>query len=189
MSERPPYPSTPATARIVTGGTAAGDTITATTTTVAITRTLRPLHIGGSAGLLIWTATVTGAGITTALFRLSGSPTRATATRPGTPASAVLTLPAADAVVTATIVVTCTVGATITVTDRWAQTPRPDTPVVLADPDFGQLSGNGVPAPAPPVGMPVREATSAARRSPQVRAAQRGGLLRPDLLPRQNAAL
>jgi len=52
---------------------------------------------------------------------------------------------------------------------------------------IGQVSPNGVPAPAPPKGLPAVEADSPARRSPQVRAAQRLGSKRPDLLPRQPA--
>lgn len=56
----------------------------------------------------------------------------------------------------------------------------------MADPDgWADESPNGVPAPDAPMGLTDREADSPARRSPQVRAAQRLGSLRPDLLPRQ----
>lgn len=52
---------------------------------------------------------------------------------------------------------------------------------------FTEPSPNGVPAPEPPSGIPDAEALSPARRSPQVREAQRRGSLRPDLLPKQSA--
>lgn len=56
----------------------------------------------------------------------------------------------------------------------------------MADPDgWATISPNGVPAPDPPRGLPDSEALSPARRSPQVRAAQRLGTTRPDLLDRQ----
>ena len=51
----------------------------------------------------------------------------------------------------------------------------------------GTISPDGVPIPAAPAGLPDVEATSPARRSPQVRAAQRLDSRRPDLLPRQPA--
>lgn len=52
---------------------------------------------------------------------------------------------------------------------------------------IGEFSPNGVPAPMPPAGLKEDEADSPARRSPQVRAAQRIGSRRPDLLPRQSS--
>lgn len=52
---------------------------------------------------------------------------------------------------------------------------------------IGTTSANGVPIPPAPAGLPDVEADSPARRSPQVRAAQRLGSKRPDLLPRQPA--
>lgn len=56
----------------------------------------------------------------------------------------------------------------------------------MADPDgWADVSPNGVPAPDAPADLPDVEADSPARRSPQVRAAQRLGSRRPDLLPRQ----
>jgi hypothetical protein len=56
----------------------------------------------------------------------------------------------------------------------------------VTDPDgWADVSTGGVPAPEPPRGLPDAEALSPARRSPQVRAAQRLGSKRPDLLPRQ----
>lgn len=56
----------------------------------------------------------------------------------------------------------------------------------MTDPeDWADESGNGVPAPDAPNGLPDIEADSPARRSPQVREAQRIGSRRPDLLPRQ----
>lgn len=54
---------------------------------------------------------------------------------------------------------------------------------------FTEPSPEGVPAPEPPAGLPDAEANSPARRSPQVRAAQRLGSRRPDLLPKQAADL
>jgi hypothetical protein len=50
---------------------------------------------------------------------------------------------------------------------------------------IGTTSPNGVPIPAAPAGLAEVDAASPARRSPQVRAAQRLGTKRPDLLPRQ----
>lgn len=56
----------------------------------------------------------------------------------------------------------------------------------MADPDgWADVSPNGVQAPEPPTGLPAVEADSPARRSPQVREAQRTGSVRPDLLARQ----
>lgn len=56
----------------------------------------------------------------------------------------------------------------------------------MTDPQgWSTVSPEGVPAPTPPTGLPDREATSPARRSPQVREAQRRGTRRPDLLPKQ----
>lgn len=52
---------------------------------------------------------------------------------------------------------------------------------------IGTISPNGVPIPVAPSGLSDVDATSPARRSPQVRAAQRIGSKRPDLLPRQAA--
>jgi hypothetical protein len=50
---------------------------------------------------------------------------------------------------------------------------------------FTDPSPDGVPAPEPPAGLPDYEALSPARRSPQVRAAQRLSSRRPDRLPKQ----
>jgi hypothetical protein len=54
---------------------------------------------------------------------------------------------------------------------------------------YSEPSPDGVPAPEAPAGLPPAEAESPARRSPQVRAAQRLGSRRPDLLPKQAADL
>lgn len=55
-----------------------------------------------------------------------------------------------------------------------------------ADPTgWADISLEGVPAPDAPRGLTDAEALSPARRSPQVRQAQRTGSARPDLLPRQ----
>jgi hypothetical protein len=55
-----------------------------------------------------------------------------------------------------------------------------------SDPDgWADVSLEGVPAPDAPRGLTDVEALSPARRSPQVREAQRIGSRRPDLLPRQ----
>jgi hypothetical protein len=191
MPEPAAFPTPPASGRTVAGGTVgAGGVITATTTTVTVTRTVHPLHIGGTAGQLVWAAEVAAdRAITSARFRVAAGAARADKTRPGRPASAVLTVDASDAAAVCSIVISCPVGTVLTVTERWAQTPRRDQPVMLADPTFGLPSVNGVTPPAPAAGMPAREAKSSARRSPQVRAAQRQGSLRPDLLPRQNSTL
>lgn len=180
----------PASGRTVSGGTAAGDVITASTTTVTITRTVTPLFIGGTAGRLVWAADVAAdAAITSVLFRMSTDSSRASATRPGAPASAVLELPAGDEAVTLQIVVTCPNGTVLTVTDRWVQDVAGAQPLITARPGFADASPNGAPAPAPSAGLPAREADSPARRSPQVRAAQAAGTRRPDLLDRQNSQI
>lgn len=55
----------------------------------------------------------------------------------------------------------------------------------MADPDgWADVSPNGVSAPDAPSWMTEVEAESPARRSPQVREAQRLGSRRPDLLPK-----
>jgi hypothetical protein len=54
---------------------------------------------------------------------------------------------------------------------------------------FREPSPEGVPAPEAPSGLTPAEAESPARRSPQVRAAQRTRTRRPDLLPKQPADL
>lgn len=59
---------------------------------------------------------------------------------------------------------------------------------MVTQPDgWADASPNGVPVPTAPAGLPPSEAESPARRSPQVRAAQRTGNRRPDLLDRQAA--
>lgn len=50
---------------------------------------------------------------------------------------------------------------------------------------IGTTSPNGVPIPPASAGLRDVDAESPARRSPQVRAAQRIGSRRPDRLPRQ----
>jgi hypothetical protein len=50
---------------------------------------------------------------------------------------------------------------------------------------WADVSPEGVPAPPAPAGLADREADSPARRSPQVRYAQRAVSRRPDLLPKQ----
>lgn len=57
----------------------------------------------------------------------------------------------------------------------------------LRDLEFGVVSPNGVAAPAASAGLPAGEALSPARRSPQVRYAQRIDSIRPDLLGKRNA--
>lgn len=52
---------------------------------------------------------------------------------------------------------------------------------------IGTTSANGVPIPPASAGLSQVDAESPARRSPQVRAAQRLGSKRPDLLPKQPA--
>lgn len=52
---------------------------------------------------------------------------------------------------------------------------------------FGEVSPEGVPAPAPPAGLPGFEANSPARRSPQVRWCQEHDSVRPDLVGKRNA--
>ena len=45
MSDNASWPTPPASGWTVTGGTAAGSTITATTTTVSVSRTVTPLFL------------------------------------------------------------------------------------------------------------------------------------------------
>lgn len=49
---------------------------------------------------------------------------------------------------------------------------------------YSDVSPEGVPIPDPPAGLPDSEALSPARRSPQVREAQRINSRRPDRLPK-----
>lgn len=51
--------------------------------------------------------------------------------------------------------------------------------------NFSAVSPNGVEIPDPPVNLVDYDADSPARRSPNVRAAQRLGSRRPDRLPKQ----
>ncbi len=56
----------------------------------------------------------------------------------------------------------------------------------MVDPDgWAEISTEGIPTPDATAGLPDVEALSPARRSAQVRAAQRQGSRRPDLVPRQ----
>lgn len=186
----PVYPQPPAGALTVTGGTVSGDDITATTTTVTTSQTVQPLFVDGSAGRLVWSATVDAdRAITSATFRKTSSPARRSVTRGGSPASAILEIPAGDTPVTLTVVVVCPVGTVLIVNQRWLQAAAPDVGILLADLAFGEASPNGVTPPPPSAGLPVREAASPARRSPQVRAAQAEGTRRPDLMPRQSSLL
>lgn len=52
---------------------------------------------------------------------------------------------------------------------------------------WGAVSPNGAAIPDPPAGLSDTDAASPARRSPKVRAAQKLGTRRPDLLPPVNA--
>lgn len=181
------FPETPGSARTVSGGTVSGDDVTATTTTVSVTRTVQPLFIGGVAGRLVWSANVAAdRDITGVRFGVVSGFERASVYRPGRPASAVCEVLASDAAAVLSIVVTCPVGAVLTVTDRWVQ-DLVSQPVLFFDPLFGDMSPNGALPPPASVGLPQRESESPARRSPQVRAAQREGSSRPDLMSRRNS--
>ena len=71
---------------------------------------------------------------------------------------------------------------------RMEQIPA-DPPYVppAVDPTFGDVSPEGVAAPAPSAGLPGGEANSPARRSPQVRWCQVNDSIRPDLTAKRNA--
>lgn len=182
------YPDPPLGARNISGGTLSGNTATATTGTVTITRQVTPLFVDGSAGLLTWAVEiVASAAITSATFKMSLGAVRPTVTRPASPASAVLSMRGTDEPVTLTIVVVCTPGTTFTISEAVQQDPIWETPITLARPGFGDVSPNGVTPPPASAALPASEALSPARRSPQVRAAQRIGSARPDLLERANA--
>lgn len=188
--DTPYFPAPPADDAVVSGGTVGGGgVITATTTTVTVTTTVHPLWIGGTAGTLVWTASVVGSAALDVTFRMTASPARASVTRSGASTSAVLHLDALTADVDLAVVIACEIGDTITVTQAWAQTPTVEPQVVLAEPGFADASPNGVIPPPPSNALPAREADTPARRSPQVRAAQRQGSLRPDLLPRQSSLI
>ena len=188
--EGPIFPEPPTTARTVSGGTVDGDDITATATSVSISRTVQPLFVEGSAGRLVWSATVTADGpITSATFRMIAAAARREVVRPGAPASGVLEIPATDSAVVLQVAVVCEVGTVLVVNDRALQSTMVDVGILFADLTFGDASPNGVLPPPPSAGLPPREAFSSARRSPQVRASQAAGTRRPDLLPRQNSLL
>lgn len=190
MSGYPIYPEPPSGVVTVSGATVSGDVLTATGTTVSVTRTVQPLFVAGSAGRLVWSATVAAdRAVTSVTFRMTSDPARRAVTRGGVPASAVLEIPAGDAEVTLQIVVVCPVGALITPAGRWLQVPVSDVGIMPADLTFGDVSPNGVLAPPPSAGLPIREAASPGRRSPQVRAAQAAGTRRPDLMTRASSLL
>jgi hypothetical protein len=71
---------------------------------------------------------------------------------------------------------------------RLEQIPA-DPPYIppAVDPTFGDVSPEGVAAPAPSAGLPGGEANSPARRSPQVRWCQVNDSIRPDLTAKKNA--
>ena len=185
------YPEPPSGELSVSGATVGEDgALTATATSVSVSRTVQPLFVGGSAGRLVWSATVAAdVAITSATFRMTSEPARRAVTRGGAPASAVLEIPAFDDEVVLQVAVVCPIGAVLTVSQRWVQVAREDVGILAADRTFGDVSPDGVQPPPPSAGLPVREAASPARRSPQVRAAQAAGTRRPDLLPRQSSLL
>lgn len=181
------YPEPPGSTQSVSGATVDVDgVLTATATSVSVSRTVRPLFIDGSAGRLVWSATVVAdQPITSATFRITSSPARRAVTRGGNPASAVLEIPAGDADVVLQIAIVCPIGTVMTISQRWLQAALADVGIMPADRTFGDVSPNGVAPPPPSAGLPLREAASPARRSPQVRAAQAAETRRPDLMPRQ----
>jgi len=204
------FPDPPSDSPVVSGGTTGdGGVITATATTVAMSTTVHPLWICGTAGTLTWSVTVTGdADLDNVTFTMTigasrrqvartssgafsstafGPDFHTEATPIGRSASAVLQLRALTPDVVLSLVVHCPIGTHLTVSQRWAQTPSIDSQVVLAEPGSADASPNGVIPPPPSNALSAREADTPARRSPQVRAAQRKGVLRPDLLPRQSS--
>lgn len=201
-TETPIYPEPPSGTVTVSGATVAEDgVLTSTATSVSISRTVQPLFVAGGAGRLVWAASVTTdvsspdpiGPLTSVTFRMTSEPARREVTRTGivagSSASAVLEIPAGDPPVTLQIVVACDIGIPMAFTDRWLQATREDVGIMPADLTFGDVSPNGVPAPPPSAGLPVREAASPARRSPQVRAAQSDGTRRPDLMARASSLL
>lgn len=72
-------------------------------------------------------------------------------------------------------------------TDQWGNDEAYAPGLSGITPDWGALSPHGCAVPDPPAGLRLADATSPARRSPRVRAAQAIGSRRPDLLPRVNA--
>lgn len=184
----PAYPVPPASDWTVTGGTVAGSTITATSTDVSVSRTVSPLFLCGEAGMLIWSITITASlTVDRVTFRAVSGPDRRAVVRTGAPASAVLAVIACDTPATLQVAATCPIGAVLTISEGWAQDPRPAPALMPAEPGFGDASPNGVIPPPASAALSAFEAETPARRSPQVRAAQLSGSRRPDLLPRQNA--
>ena len=191
------YPVPPAAEPTLSGGTFDGDDIVATGSTVSLSRVVHPLFVEGSAGRLVWSCSVVAVqpspgGTLEGTFRMTAGIVRASATRStedGDRLSAVLETAASDAPVTLQLVVECLPDTVLTVSERWLQVATYEVGILPAAPGFGDVSPSGVTPPPPSAGLPPREAASPARRSPQVRAAQRQETRRPDLLPRQSSLI
>lgn len=209
LYEQVTYPGLTAPAPSVTGATlnstvAEVSTFTADSPPVATAteRDIRPLFLRGSAGILRFSVVVTplaGASIEAqpqVLFdddngdqvgRFSGA--SRTTTDPVV-LSMRVPVPRLASVAYLRVLSTLDTSAgqwTEQVVRLW-QEPMPE-PFVAPDrdPDFGTASPNGVAPSEPSVGLPDGEASSAARRSPQVRYAQLIDSVRPDLIEKRNA--
>lgn len=201
------YPVPPSDTPTLSGGTFDGDDIVATGSTVSLSRVVYPLFVEGSAGRLVWSCSVSAfqPGVLDAsldgTFRMTAGIVRASASRLSGPLedgpvsgslnriSAVLETAASDAPVTLQLVVECLPDTELTISQRWVQVATYEVGILPATPGFGDVSPNGVTPPPPSAGLTPREAASPARRSPQVRAAQRQETRRPDLLLRQSSLI
>lgn len=166
------------------------------------TRTVRPLFVKGQGGVLRWSVSVAvlaGAACDVQqqviwlddddaqVGRWTG---QAWSGQTGIVLSARLPVPRLATQVQLRVLSLCdTAGGDWTETDsRLDQIPADDPYVpVPRDETFADVSAEGVAAPPPPAGLSGAEATSPARRSPQVRWCQTHDSVRPDLAPKQNA--
>lgn len=170
------------------GAAGTGPTWTATAGLVVLSWDLEALWSDADPGLLVWDTGITAGADVTATWRLACGRGRALLSRgPAARLSATLTVRPSAGAATAVLSVACTVGTVLSVGFAFSQRDADVPPVTLALPGFGEVSDGGVSPPPPSAGLPTREALSPARRSPQVRAAQRRGMLRPDLLDRQSS--
>ena len=211
MFEWPPfdYPEMAAVEPTVTGCTldawAAGlSELTAEDPAVAATTTreVRPIFVAGQGGVLRWSVTVTPFGgveldVQTQILFVDdddGQVGRWTGQQHHIDAGAVLSarLPVPRRATKAWLKVLSLCdpaeGQWIEEDTRLEQIPA-DPPYVppAVDPTFGDVSPEGVAAPAPSAGLPGGEANSQARRSPQVRWCQVNDSIRPDLTAKRNA--
>jgi len=179
----------PVVGTITTSGATGGpDDWTSTGPVVALTWELEALWVDADPGLLQWDCSISAdANITAAWLLTCGANRRRTSRGPGAILASTLAVRPGDLAATAVLTITCPPATSFTLDSLFGQVEGPEARPTAAIDGFGDVSTGGVPPPDPPAGMPAREAGSPARRSPQVREAQRRGTGRPDLLPRQSS--